>query len=67
MGEETQAGHTPTPSENINNQTRAGSDRATRGGKTQKLHKKRKKSGIPNTFKGSVTEVGTVIGTKEEN
>ena len=66
MDEETQAGQTTTPSENINNQTRTGTQRSSRGDRHRNATRK-KKSGIPNTFKGSVPEVGAVIRTKDEN
>ena len=64
MGKETQADHTPTHSENINNNTRNGTYRASSGGRHKNAAKK---SGILNTFRGSVPEVGAVLGTKDKN
>ena len=66
MDEETQAVHTPTPSDKTNNHTRNGSERASRGG-THRNATRKKKSEILNTFKGSMLEVGAVIGTKDTN
>ena len=67
MGKRTQAGHTPTPSENSNNQTRTGTERVSRGVSHINSTRKKKNPGIPNTFKGSVTEFGAVLGTKYDN
>ena len=67
MGEEIQVGHTPTPSENTKNHTRTGIERAIRGGRHRNITRKKENSGILNTFKESVPEVGTVLGTKDEN
>ena len=64
MREETQAGNTPTHSGNTNNQTRTGTERASRGGRNRNVTRKKNKSGLHNTFKGSVLEVGAVLGTK---
>ena len=66
MVEEKQGGHTPAPSDITNNKTRTGTERDSRGGRHRNVTRK-KKSGIMNTFKGSVPEVGAVIGTKNEN
>ena len=54
IGEEIQAGHTHTPSENINNQTRTGKEITSRGGRHRNVTGKKTRSGIPNTFKGIV-------------
>ena len=67
MGKETQAGHTPRPSENTNNQSRIWKERASRGGAHTETPQERKKSGIPNTFKRSLPEFGAVLGIKDEN
>ena len=60
-------GHKPTPSENINNQTGTGIERANRGGIHRNSTRKKRKSGILNTLKGIMPEVGAVLGTKYEN
>ena len=57
----------PTSSENTNNQTRTGTERASRGDRHRNATKKKTNSVIPNTFKGRVPEVGAVIGTKDES
>ena len=62
-----QVGHAPTPSENSNNQTRTGTERDIRGGRHRNDTRKKTKSGIPNTFRVSMPEVGTVLGTNDKN
>ena len=66
MGKEKQAGHTPTTLEDIKNKTRNGIDRASRGGRHRNTTRK-KRSEIINTFKGSLPEVGAVLGTRDNN
>ena len=65
MGEETQAGHTLTPSEKTNNQNRTGTERASRGVRHRNATIKKTKSGLSNTFKVSVPEVDAVLRTKD--
>ena len=67
MGEKTQTGHTPTISEKSNNHTESGTERSSRGGRHRNTTRKKTKAGIPNTFKGSVPEVGAVLRNKDEN
>ena len=67
MSEETQAGHTPTLSDNTNNKKRTGTERSSRRVRNINVTRNKTKSRIPNTFKGSVPEVGIVLGTKDEN
>ena len=67
MGKKTQAGHTPTPSENSKNRNGTGTDRASRVGIHRKSAIKKTRSGILNNFKGSMPAVGAVIRTKDEN
>ena len=67
MGEETQAEPTPTPSDNIINKIETGAERESRGGRHINAKRTKTKSGTPNTFKGSVQEVGAVLGTKDES
>ena len=42
-------------------------DRAIRRGRHRNFTGKKTGSGIPKTFKGSLPEVGEVLGSKEEN
>ena len=65
MGEEKQAGHTPTHSDNSNNHTGTGTERDSREGRHRNYTRKKVRN--PNTFKGSVPEVGAVLGTKDQN
>ena len=67
MRKETQAGHTPTHSENTNNQTRTRTDRDRRGDRNRSITRKKTNSGILNIFKGRVLEVGAMLRTKDEN
>ena len=67
MGKEKQAVHTTMRSENTTNQTRNGTERTHRGDRHINATRKKAKSGILNTFKGSMPEFGTVLGTKDEN
>ena len=64
MEKETQAGHPPTPSYNLNNQTSTWTERTVGGADTETSQEK--KSGIPNIFKESVSEVGAVLRTKDK-
>ena len=41
MGKEKQVGHTPTPSENTNNQTSTGTERDSRGDRNRKITRKK--------------------------
>ena len=63
MGKETKEGHTATPSENSNNQTKTGTERSSRGGRHRNATGMKKNSGISNTFNVSVAEVDSVLGT----
>ena len=65
MGEEKQAGHTPTHSDNSNNHTGTGTERDSMEGRHRNYTGKKVRN--PNTFKGSVPEVGAGINSKAEN
>ena len=67
MGEETQSGRTSTPSETSNNNTKTGTERSSTVGSQINNTRKKMKSGILNTFKVSVSEVDSVLGTKDNN
>ena len=67
MGEETQSGRTSTPSETSNNNTKTGTERSSTVGSQINNTRKKMKSGILNTFKVSVSEVDSVLGTKDDN
>ena len=67
MGNETQAGHTHTTSDNRKNHTRTGTERESRGWGRHINATRKIKSGISNTFKGRMPEDDTVLGTKYEN
>ena len=68
MGEQTQTGHTPTST--YDNQPETRTERASREAQSsrhRKTTRKKTKNRIPITFKGNVTKVVSVLGTKDKN
>ena len=66
MGKKTQVGHTPTPSENTYNKTITRIERSSSGGRHRNVTRRKINSGVPKIFKGSLPEVGAMLGTKDK-